>query len=296
MSTTATISYAALLADFPKLSKLQSILMPLIKEGLLIAFSGGVDSSFLLWSAVNTKQIMHESGDKGRVLAMLALSPSIPDWEILTAKQFAIALGTKLLLVKSQELEQESYAKNDHKRCYYCKANLFELAQLEMQKHGFQYIAYGYQASDRRDTRFGHIAAQENQIQSPLNDVGLEKEEIREILRLVGFNIAEKPASPCLASRLMTGVRVTKERLHHVQAMELILREAGVQIYRVRLHQESGTYGSEHAYFRIEVAPEELSTVILVRKALVQKARQMGYRWVNLDLAGYQSGGGNINA
>jgi uncharacterized protein len=143
------------------------------------------------------------------------------------------------------------------------------------------------------------MAAEENNIHSPLDKAGLEKDEIRFALRKAGFSIAEKPASPCLASRLMTGVRVTEEKLHHIQKMEHILREAGLNIYRVRVHEEraemNGAYYNNR-YFRIEVAPNELMAVISLRDILVQTARKLGYRWVNLDLSGYHTGGGTLRA
>lgn len=140
------------------------------------------------------------------------------------------------------------------------------------------------------------MAAQENNIYSPLDAAGLEKTEIRGFLKQLGFHLSDKPASPCLASRLMTGVRVTEEKLNHVQTMENRLRQEGFRVYRVRVHEEKGgdSKASGYRYFRIEVAPDEMLKLLEIRESLIHTARQLGYRWVNLDLSGYQLGGGTV--
>ena len=291
--STTNGSYTNLEDSFPKISLLKTILTPLVEKGLIVAFSGGVDSSFLLWAANEALRLSHVQGARGRVLALLSVSPSIPAWEIQEAKQFAFQIGAELSVVDSHELQQESYAKNDNNRCYFCKSELFTLAQKEAKQKGYEHIAYGYNATDRKDVRLGHVAAQEFKIHSPLDQAGLEKEEIRNLLRHLGFNIADKPASPCLASRVMTGVRVTEEKLHHIQEMESILRTAGLSVFRVRIHEEK-TGNMATRYFRIEVALDEILTLLQVREKLVLTARRLGYRWLNLDLSGYRLGGGTI--
>jgi uncharacterized protein len=297
MDHKSTITYTHLIATLPKIAALNNILTPLLKEGLIVAFSGGVDSSFLLWAALESLKLTHSEGKKGRVLALLTVSPSIPSWEIHDAKQFAKAICAELFIIDSHELQQEAYAKNDGKRCYYCKSELFKLAKQEGMRQGYRSIAYGYNASDRQDIRMGHLAAQEQDIYSPLEKAGLEKDEIRDILRQIGFNLSDKPASPCLASRIMTGVRVTEEKLQHIQTMEQLLRQAGLHVYRVRVHEEQSDIAgliSKNRYFRIEVPPNEMSAILDIRETLIHTARQLGYRWVNLDLSGYQLGGGTI--
>ncbi|KGP63887.1 hypothetical protein EP47_07045 [Legionella norrlandica] len=292
-------SSVCLLEKTSKLDLLKSILASLIENGLIVAFSGGVDSGFLLWAAIETLKSLNLSGKKGRVLAVLAVSPSIPLWEVEDARKFAKNIGAELLIVNSHEVQQEAYAKNDGKRCYYCKTELFTIAKKEGIERGYQSIAYGYNASDRNDIRPGHLAAQEHNIYSPLEQVGLEKGEIREFLRELGFSLSDKPATPCLASRIMTGVRVTEEKLNHIHEMESLLRDAGLSVYRVRIHEEHFTserLTSGHRYFRIEVAPEEMLAVLRIRDLLVSTARKLGYRWVNLDLAGYQLGGATITS
>jgi uncharacterized protein len=274
-----------------KIKLLKNILTPLIEEGLVIAFSGGVDSGFLLWAGMESLKFIHANNKQGKLLALLTVSPSIPVWEIEAAKQFAASLNAELSVINSHEIQQEAYAKNDGARCYYCKSELFKIAKQEASQKGYRHIAYGYNATDRHDIRAGHKAATENNIHAPLDKAGLEKDDIRNALKEIGLDLAEKPASPCLASRIMTGVRVTEEKLGHIQKMESILRDAGLQIYRVRVHEEKTVH-----YFRIEVAVEEMMTVFKVRDALVHEAKKMGYRWVNLDLSGYCLGGGTLKS
>jgi pyridinium-3,5-biscarboxylic acid mononucleotide sulfurtransferase len=272
----------------PKLLLLKNILVPLLEEGLIVAFSGGVDSGFLLWSAVATLNSIRDNGNQGRLLALLAMSPSLPSWEIQAAKKFAASLNVELSIINSHELKQEAYAKNDGTRCYYCKSELFKIAKLEAEQKSYHHIAYGYNASDRHDVRFGHVAAKENNIHAPLDKAGIEKLEIRNALRQMGSDLADKPASPCLASRIMTGVHVTEKKLRHVEKMENTLRQAGLHVFRVRLHEE------KFSYFRIEVMPEEMLAVLKLREILIHEAQQMGYQWVNLDLSGYRLGGGTL--
>lgn len=270
-----------------KWRKLESLLANWLPEGLLVAFSGGVDSSFLLWSAQTILNKLNSEQGEGKLLAILADSPSLPRHELEAACAFATSICAPLLVKRSHEVTQESYAKNDALRCYYCKSELFELMQNEARTQGFSHLAYGYNASDRADIRFGHLAAQENQIHSPLEAAGLEKSDIRELLAHLGFAISDKPASPCLASRIMTGVRVTEAKLSHVEQMESILRNAQFDIYRVRLHEEQ-----TQRYFRIEIAPEHWHRLLSVRESLLATAKSLGYSKVTLDLAGYHTSAG----
>jgi len=279
----------------PKLALLSGNLSPLLREGLIVAFSGGVDSSFLLWKAERTLCEMRDRGELGKLLALTTVSASIPPWEVEEAAVFAKSLQVEHAVIESHEVEQEAYAQNDGTRCYYCKSELFRISEEELKRRGYRHIAYGYNASDRSDLRHGHKAALENNIHAPLNDVGLEKNEIRQCLSEIGLKLADKPASPCLASRVMTGVRVTPAKLFDIQKMEEILRAAIIKTYRVRLHEEKNSDSKDTvSYFRIEVAPDEIPAVFQVREKLLIEARRRGYRWVTLDLAGYQMGGANL--
>jgi uncharacterized protein len=293
------MTYTEIIHIFPKILQLHDILTNLLTEGLLVAFSGGVDSSFLLWAAAESLKLMQADGRHGKLEALFTISPSVPIWDREDAIKIAAILKVNLIMTDSHELQEEAYAKNEGMRCYYCKSELFKIAKCVAEQKGYRHIAYGYTASDRDDVRPGHRSAKENGIYSPLDQANLEKTEIRNLLKKIGLSVADKASSPCLASRMMTGVRVTEEKLHHIQAMENILRAAGLHLYRVRMHEEiveSKAIKQNIKYFRIEVAPEEMPNVLQIREMLVHEAQKMGYRWVNLDLAGYRMGGGNLKA
>lgn len=266
-----------------KLTDLQKILEGHLPKGVIIAYSGGVDSSFLLWAA---KRVSDEFG--GKLLALIADSPSLPRAELNEAIKFAQSINAEYIVKESRELSNPQYNRNDLERCYHCKTELFRIIGEISEYRGYHTIMYGYNISDNNDFRPGHKAAQENFVCSPLADAGLSKEDIRAVLHANGFNIAEKPASPCLSSRIMTGIPVTEKRLRDIEAMEIILREAGLRIFRVRLAGENG-----ESFLRIETAPEEMQSLMKIRDRLVKEGVERGYRWVTLDLAGYQTGGGN---
>lgn len=267
-----------------KYAKLRRILRPKLSEGLIVAFSGGVDSAFLLWAAEQERR----SGG-GKLLAVTADSASMAQIERDDAKCFAESIGVAHVLEKSAELSNPNYIVNDARRCYHCKTELFQLSAKLATQLGYKWIAYGYNASDRSDFRPGHNAALENEILSPLNDADLTKDEIRALMRANNLNLADKPASPCLSSRLMRGVLVTPQRLRDVEEMEAILRRGGLKIFRVRLHDDGGK-----SFLRLEVAPDEIARAVELREELVAHARTKGYQWVTLDLAGYQTGGANF--
>ena len=166
---------------------------------------------------------------------------------------------------------------------------LFRLSGALGQRRGYKWTAYGYNASDRGDFRPGHTAALGNGVLSPLNDANLTKEDIRALMRLNNLDLADKPASPCLSSRLMTGVQISPKKLKDVEEMEMLLRRGGLNVFRVRLHENG-----DSRFLRLEVAPDELSRATEMRDELVNLGRRLGYRWVTLDLAGYRTGGGNL--
>lgn len=253
-----------------------------LPAGLIVAYSGGVDSAFLLWVAENERR---ESG--GRLLAVTAVSASLAQVEREDAARFAATLGVEHRWEESAEFSNPDYLRNDLSRCYHCKTELFRLSHALASRLGYGAIAYGYNASDRGDFRPGHRAAKENDIVAPLDDAALTKDDIRALMRAFGLPFADKPASPCLSSRLMTGVEVTPQKLRDVEDFESILRTAGLQVYRVRLHEQPGG-----KWLRVEVAPEEMARVLAARDELHRLARDRGYAWVTLDLAGYRTGGG----
>jgi uncharacterized protein len=165
---------------------------------------------------------------------------------------------------------------------------MFRLSGDIAKNEGYKYTIYGYNATDKDDFRPGHKAALENGILSPLAEVKLTKDEIRETLRKNEIEISDKPSSPCLSSRIMTGIPITEKRLRDVEDMENIIRDSGISIFRVRLCEEKGD-----DFLRIETPIEDMLKIIEIRETLVNESIKRGYRWITLDLAGYKMGGGN---
>jgi uncharacterized protein len=266
-----------------RFAKLEELLNAVVRDGLVVAFSGGVDSAFLLWAAGRAA-----GRTDGSVVALTAVSESMPARDLDDGVQFAEGVGVEHVIEHSAEMQDPEYVRNDADRCYYCKAELFRIAERLSAEHGMRWIAYGYSASDRYDVRPGHQAALESGVLSPLAAAGLDKEDIRTLMRRHRLQLVDKPASPCLSSRIMTGVSITSEQLADVQRMEAFLHSAGVVICRVRVCDAAPGF-----FLRMEVASEEMAKVLPLRDELIREAKQSGYRWVTLDLAGYRTGGGN---
>ncbi|MEW6056881.1 MAG: ATP-dependent sacrificial sulfur transferase LarE [Bdellovibrionota bacterium] len=269
---------------FEKFENLRRALATRLPEGLIVAFSGGVDSAFLLWAA---EQVRRQSG--GRLLALTAVSESMAQVEKDDAKRFAQGLQVEHVWQTSHETSNPQYIANDESRCYHCKAELFKIARDAALEGKYRWLAYGYNASDRGDVRPGHQAALEYEVLSPLAEAELAKEDIRILMRAHQLELAEKPASPCLSSRLMRGVAVSAEKLKDVEELEALLRDRGLRIFRVRLHEEGA-----QRFLRLEVAPDELEKALELRDDFVLEGRSRGYKWVTLDLAGYRMGGGAV--
>lgn len=262
---------------------LRSQLWDRIREGTLVAFSGGLDSAFLLWVASAVR-----AAEGGRVVALTTTSPSTPSEDREDAEAFARKLGVPHRWRESGEMADPGYVRNDRDRCYHCKTELFRIAREVAREEGLRWILYGYNASDHGDDRPGHRAALEYGVLSPLSDAGLTKAEIRHLMSEAGLALAGKPASPCLSSRIMTGVPITPERLQDVEALEGILKDAGVRTLRVRIGQTDD--GAD--FLRVEVSPGEMHRVLDCRAALNEESESRGYRWLTLDLKGYRTGGG----
>ena len=267
-----------------KYAALRGGLRDKLAGGLIVAFSGGVDSAFLLWAA---EQERRATG--GKLVAFTTASASFPQVEKDDATAFAQALGVEHIWAASGEIANPAYAVNDANRCYHCKTELFRLCRELAQSRQYQWIAYGYNASDEGDYRPGHRAAQENEICAPLHEAGLTKDEIRQLMREQGLDLADKPASPCLSSRLLTGVAVTPRKLKEVEDLEALLRRGGLRVFRARVHEDGA-----QKFLRVEVALNELPRLLELRADLVAAAQLRGYRWVTLDLAGYRTGGANL--
>jgi uncharacterized protein len=241
----------------------------------LVAFSGGVDSSYLAWAA-------HRALGDG-VLAVTALSPSYPESHRRLAARIATEFAIPHRFVETHEMERADYRANRPDRCYFCKTELFEVLDAMAAELGFDTVAYGVNLDDRGDFRPGHRAAREHRVLSPLLDVGLAKAEIRALSRAAGLPTAEIPASACLASRLPYGTEVTRERLAQVEAGEERLRELGFRQMRLRHHGELA---------RVEIDPAELPLALDpgMARAIVAALKPLGFRYVALDLEGYRSG------
>lgn len=265
-----------------KLNKLFKELSSKISDGLIVAFSGGVDSAFLLWAA---KKIQTING--GKLLALTTDSPSLPRAELNEAIEFADNLGVSHKIEKSKEFDNPQYIQNDLDRCYFCKKELFRLTSEVIESNEYKWVAYGYNDSDRSDFRPGHKAAMENEILAPLADVGLTKDEIRKTLKINGINLSEKPSNPCLSSRIMTGISISEKRLNDIEELEALIEQAGIKIKRVRICKE----GNDD-FLRIEIGKDEMKNFLDISEQISSEGKARGYKWVTLDLSGYKMGGG----
>jgi uncharacterized protein len=242
---------------------------------LLVAFSGGVDSSYLAWAA---NRVL---GDQS--LAVTAVSPSYPADHRAMAEQVVADFALPHRFVETHEMDEPSYRRNAPDRCYHCKSELFDQLERIRQELGFESVAYGINTDDQGDFRPGHRAADERGVLSPLLDAGLTKAEIRTLSKAAGLPTAELPASACLSSRLPYGTEVTEERLHQVEEGEKRLRALGFQQVRLRHHGELA---------RVEIEPSELQDALnpVMAKAITDAIKPLGFRYVSLDLEGYRTG------
>ncbi len=245
---------------------------------LMVAFSGGVDSTFLL-------AVAHEAlGDN--IAALTATSETYPEHERDAAIAFANSRGMKHLVIDSNELDIENFARNDTKRCYYCKSELFKLCRKEADKLGIAQVADGSNVDDLGDFRPGRDAAKELGVKSPLVDAGLTKDDIRELSREMRLSTHDKPAFACLSSRFPYGTTITRERLGIIKKCEDFLRELGIKQFRVRYHGKLA---------RIEVLKNDIARLMEdeLRDKVVQKFKESGFTYVSLDLEGYRLGSQN---
>lgn len=245
---------------------------------LLVAYSGGVDSAYLAWAA-------HRAlGDK--MLAVIADSASLARTQLADALAFAHEQEIPVEVVSTSELERPDYVRNDGQRCFQCKDELFTVMEGLRLERGFDAIAYGVNLDDQGDFRPGQQAARQHRVAAPLLAAGLRKNDIRELARRAGLRVWDKPASACLSSRIEYSRPVTREALDVVERGEDALRALGFRQFRVRHHGDM---------VRIEIAKEELERALNPAMAGQFTAifKQLGFKFVTLDLEGFRSGSMN---
>ena len=242
-------------------------------SSVLVAYSGGVDSSLLLKLAID------ELGE--RAVAVLASSPAYPEAEQEEARIVAGQLGANLVEVATSEVELEAYRRNNPDRCFHCKEELFDTLEPVRRELGLDHIAYGATADDADDHRPGHGSAVRRGIRFPLLEAGMGKADIRAAARTLGLPNWNKPSFACLSSRIPHGTEVTVEALRQIEAAEAAIKALGFRQVRVRHHGDVA---------RIEVEPAEIERLVSERDRVVSALRAAGYRFVSLDLEGYATG------
>ncbi|MEW6273351.1 MAG: ATP-dependent sacrificial sulfur transferase LarE [Thermodesulfobacteriota bacterium] len=262
-----------------KLDRLRELLRGL--PSAIVAFSGGVDSTFVLRVA------REELGE--RVLALTTSSASMPAHELAEAKALAGRIGAAHLVVSTDEVAIDDYARNPINRCYFCKDNLYRLCHAEAAARGIAAVLDGVNLDDLGDFRPGLTAASEQAVRHPLVEAGMTKADVRAASAALGLATWDKPASPCLASRFPYGTAITHERLHRVEAAESALRSLGFREFRVRYADDTARLEIAHAEIERCLDPE-------VRQRIVAGVRAAGFRRVVLDLEGFRSGSLNPGA
>jgi uncharacterized protein len=260
-----------------KLARVKAELKSL--KSVLVAFSGGVDSSFLL-------KVAHDTLGADKVLAVTARSSTYPQRELDNAIAVAGLIGARHMVIDSEELEIEGFAKNPSNRCYYCKTELFGKLTQVAAKGGFLTVLDGANADDVSDHRPGSVAAVERGVRSPLKECGVTKKEIRALSLEMGLTTWNKPAFACLASRFPYGDEITREKLGMVEQAEYFLRDMDFTQLRVRNHG---------GVARIELAPDEMARAVEpdTARKIHDRLKEIGFKYVALDLIGYRTGSMN---
>lgn len=263
----------------PELEQKRDTLLRLLAEcgRVAVAFSGGVDSAVVAQAAYLAAP--------DRAIAITAVSPSLASGERELATQVAAQIGIPHRVVFTQEFDNPNYIANAGNRCYFCKTELYTHIEARRRDWDIDTIVNGANLDDQGDHRPGMQAAREHIVRSPLIEAGLNKQEVRELARFWGLSVSEKPASPCLSSRLAYGLEVTPERVARVDQAESFLRETfGLREFRVR-HEF-------HDLARIEVHPDDIPRLLepQARTQIIARFRELGFKFVTIDLEGFRSG------
>lgn len=247
-------------------------------EKICVSFSGGIDSAFLLEAANRALN--------GNVLAIIAKGSMLPQKEIEFAREFCSKRNIRLLEIEADEFKIEAFINNTQDRCYHCKHGIFSKIIAAAEENGFNIVAEGTNSDDTSDYRPGKIALRELGVKSPLLETGFSKIEIRQCAKEFGIEIWDKPSAACLATRVPTGVKVTPELLKQIELAEDILKNMGFMHVRVRVHG---------LLARIETSPDKIELLCKgdIRNAVSKSLKELGFRYISIDLDGYKTG--NMN-
>jgi uncharacterized protein len=243
---------------------------------ILVAFSGGVDSTFVL------KRAFHELGDN--CVAITAASETFPSREFDAAVALAEEMGVQLLKTQVSELDNADFVANNPDRCYHCKTGLYSHLRRIITEQGYAYVVDGSNMDDLGDYRPGLEAKKEQGVRSPLQEAGMTKDDIRELSKRLGLSTWNKPSFACLSSRIPYGTRIEKHKIDQLDEAENFLMQLGLWQVRVRHHDKIA---------RIEVMPQEMAKVVEHSEAIHAKFASLGFQYVTLDLQGYRTGSMN---